>query len=109
MARSQAFRIPQRAQRQAGFARHREAHGHERGQGEGRARQVHPQPLRADAGDEGADGEGIEVGQAGHVDLPDAEAQDRPAREAQRRWKRPQREWHAAKTQLAVRFPERFA
>jgi putative transposase len=31
------------------------------------------------------------------------------AREAQRCWKRPQREWHAAKTQLAVRFPERFA
>ena len=31
------------------------------------------------------------------------------ARESQRRWKRPQREWHAAKTQLAVRFPERFA
>jgi putative transposase len=25
-----------------------------------------------------------------------------------RRWKRPQREWHAAKTQLALRFPDRF-
>lgn len=31
------------------------------------------------------------------------------ARESHRKWKRPQREWHAAKTQLAMRFPERFA
>lgn len=30
-------------------------------------------------------------------------------RDSLRKWKRPQREWHAAKTQLAVRFPERFA
>lgn len=29
-------------------------------------------------------------------------------RETLRRWRRPQREWHAAKTQLAVLFPERF-
>jgi len=30
-------------------------------------------------------------------------------RDSLRKWKRPQREWHAAKTQLAVLFPERFA
>jgi putative transposase len=30
-------------------------------------------------------------------------------RDSLRRWKRPQREWHAAKTQLAILFPERFA
>lgn len=29
-------------------------------------------------------------------------------RESLRKWRRPQREWHAAKTQLAVLFPERF-
>lgn len=29
-------------------------------------------------------------------------------RETLRRWRRPQREWHAAKTQLAMLFPERF-
>lgn len=29
-------------------------------------------------------------------------------RDSLRKWKRPQREWHAAKTQLAVLFPERF-
>jgi putative transposase len=29
-------------------------------------------------------------------------------RESLRKWKRPQREWHAAKTQLAMLFPERF-
>jgi putative transposase len=29
-------------------------------------------------------------------------------RETLVKWKRPQREWHAAKTQLAVLFPERF-
>jgi putative transposase len=29
-------------------------------------------------------------------------------RDALRTWRRPQREWHAAKTQLAVLFPERF-
>jgi putative transposase len=30
-------------------------------------------------------------------------------RDSLRLWKRPQREWHAAKTQLAILFPERFA
>jgi putative transposase len=30
-------------------------------------------------------------------------------RDSLRRWKRPQREWHAAKTQLAILYPERFA
>jgi putative transposase len=30
-------------------------------------------------------------------------------RDALRKWRRPQREWHAAKTQLAVLFAERFA
>jgi len=29
-------------------------------------------------------------------------------RDSLRKWRRPQREWHAAKTQLAVLFPERF-
>jgi putative transposase len=29
-------------------------------------------------------------------------------RDAMRRWKRPQREWHAAKLRLAMTFPERF-
>jgi putative transposase len=29
-------------------------------------------------------------------------------RESLRKWRRPQREWHAAKTQLAMLFPERF-
>jgi transposase-like protein len=29
-------------------------------------------------------------------------------RDSLRKWKRPQREWHAAKTQLAILFPERF-
>lgn len=29
-------------------------------------------------------------------------------RNGQRNWKRPQREWHAAKTQLAMTFPDRF-
>jgi putative transposase len=29
-------------------------------------------------------------------------------RETLRRWRRPQREWHAAKTQLAFMYPERF-
>jgi putative transposase len=29
-------------------------------------------------------------------------------RDTLRKWKRPQREWHAAKTQLAILFPERF-
>ena len=30
-------------------------------------------------------------------------------RESLRKWRRPQREWHAAKTQLAMLFPDRFA
>jgi putative transposase len=30
------------------------------------------------------------------------------ARDARRTWKRPQREWHAAKTQLAMQFSDRF-
>jgi transposase-like protein len=30
------------------------------------------------------------------------------ARDARRNWKRPQREWHAAKGQLAMQFPDRF-
>ena len=30
-------------------------------------------------------------------------------RNGQRNWKRPQREWHAAKTHLAITFPDRFA
>lgn len=30
------------------------------------------------------------------------------ARDARRVWKRPQREWHAAKGQLAMQFPDRF-
>lgn len=30
-------------------------------------------------------------------------------RNGQRNWKRPQREWHAAKTQFAIAFPDRFA
>jgi transposase-like protein len=30
------------------------------------------------------------------------------ARDARRKWKRPQREWHAAKAQLALHFPDRF-
>ncbi len=30
------------------------------------------------------------------------------ARDARRKWKRPQREWHAAKAQLALQFPDRF-
>jgi putative transposase len=29
-------------------------------------------------------------------------------RSARRKWKRPQREWHAAKAQLALQFPDRF-
>jgi putative transposase len=29
-------------------------------------------------------------------------------RDSLRKWKRPQREWHAAKMQLAILFPERF-